>query len=481
MSLDELHSILPTGLWPEPRAKVLSTSQPTSTRIPTDDLSYLDWLKQVSPKGYCFESEHLKFIAALCDKVLKLDIDRFLLSMPPRHGKTTTSTVKLAVRALMKNPNNWYLITGYNERFARRLGRQTKALATACGLPVSGSKSASDEWELEGYSGGIMARGVGSPPTGVGFHGIIIDDPIRRREDAESEIYREKVWDWFTDDLLTRLEPSGWLGIVMTLWHHDDLGARAVASEPDKYFVAKLRAIAEDDDPIGRKVGEALWPERYPIEALNRIRAQMMREDGEYGFQALFQQNPTAKTGSFFDVSKIQIIDALPSMLNHCRAWDIAASKGTGDETAGVRMAGPTKEGTYIVCDVEAGQWDSNERDRRMRQTAEFDGRNVTVKVPQDPGAAGKSLAEHFLRLLAGFYVKAETVSGSKEARANPLSSQVNAGNVVFLRGDWNKPTIEQMRQFPMGKHDDRIDAMADSFNELSSGSASSWGSVFAV
>lgn len=452
-----------------------------STGLKTDNLSYLDWLKSVSPGSYSFNSEHLKFIASLCDRVLGGNIDRFLLSMPPRHGKTTTSTVKLAVRALMKNPNNWYLITGYNERFARRLGRQTKALATACGLPVSGSKSASDEWELEGYSGGIMARGVGSPPTGVGFHGIIIDDPIRRREDAESEIYREKVWDWFTDDLLTRLEPNGWLGIVMTLWHHDDLGARAVASEPGKYFVAKLRAIAEEDDPIGRKVGEALWPERYPIEALNRIRAQMMREDGEYGFQALFQQNPTAKTGSFFDVSKIEIIDVLPSMLKHCRAWDIASSKGTGDETAGARVAGPTKDGKYIIIDIEAGQWDSSERDRRMRQTAEFDGRGVTVKVPQDPGAAGKSLAEHFVRMFAGFTVKAEPVSGSKETRANPLSSQVNAGNVVLLRGDWNKATIEQMRQFPMGKHDDRIDAIADAFNELCSGSANSWGSVFAV
>lgn len=435
----------------------------------TDDRSYLEWIKSVAPQGWDFDAPHVRFIASLCERILNGEIDRSLLCMPPRHAKTTTMTTRLAVRALMQNPDDWFLVTAYNERFARRLGRQMRNLAVQCGLPVAGDKRATDEWELQGHSGGIMTRGVGSPPTGIGFKGIIIDDPIRRREDAESEVYREKVWDWFTDDLLTRLEPGGWLSIAMTLWHHDDIAARAVASEPDKYFVAKLRAIAEDDDPIGRRPGEALWPARYPVEALERIRQQMTREEGEYGWQALFQQNPTAKTGSFFDVSKIEIVDAVPAMLNHCRAWDIASSKGAGDESSGPRLAGPDKEGYWYGVDVEHGRWDSAERDRRMRQTAEFDGQSVKIRVPQDPGAAGKSLAEHFVRLLAGFNVKAEPVSGDKETRASPLAAQVNAGNVRFVRGPWNKEVIEQMRQFPMGKHDDHVDGMSDAFNELAS------------
>jgi len=428
---------------------------------------YIDWLSSTSPPGWDYTSAHIKFLAKLCQKILDGDIDRSLVCLPPRHAKTETVTVRLAVRALMLSPNDWFLVTAYNERFARRLGRKMRNLAIASGLPVAPGKHASDEWELSGYSGGIMARGVGSPPTGVGFKGILIDDPIRRREDAESEVYREKVWDWFTDDLMTRLEPAGWLAIVMTLWHHDDIGARSVASEPGKYFVAKLRAIAEADDPLGRQAGEALWPARYPLDSLERIRATMTREDGEYGWQALYQQNPTAKVGMFFDVSKIEIVDAVPVNLRSCRAWDIAASRGKGDSSAGCKMEGPDKEGVWYMTDCESGQWDSAERDRRMRMTAEFDGRGVRVRVPQDPGAAGKSLAENFVRLLAGFTVVSALVSGDKETRASPLASQVNAGNVKMLRGEWNRRATEIMRQFPLGKHDDEVDGFADAFNDL--------------
>jgi predicted phage terminase large subunit-like protein len=348
-------------------------------------------------------------------------------------------------------------VTGYNERFARKFGRRSRNLAAELGL-VGSDKTAADEWETT--SGGLyMARGVGSPPTGTGFRLINIDDPIRRREDAESRTYRDKTWDWYTDDLYTRLEPGGIIVLVMTLWHEDDLGAKAVASEPGRWTVLKLKAI---DD-----AGKALWAERYPVEALERIREVMRRNEGERSWEALYQQNPTPREGAFFRPGMLEIVDAIPAGLPACRAWDMAATENDGDYTAGVKMAGPDAQGLWYVVDIRRGRWGTDKRNQEIKAAALADGTAVKIRGPQDPGAAGKESARAFVRLLAGYDVKTRMVSGAKETRADPLSAQVNAGNVRLLRSHWNAAFIEELRTFPGGKHDDQIDAASDAFAEL--------------
>jgi predicted phage terminase large subunit-like protein len=314
-----------------------------------------------------------------------------------------------------------------------------------------------------------MTRGVGSPPTGVGFKRIVIDDPIRRREDAESEVYREKVWDWYTDDLYTRLEPGGAIVLVMTLWHEDDVGARAVASEPGRWTVLKLPALAEEDDQLGRAIGEALWPDRYNVESLTRIHDVMMANEGEYSWNALFQQRPSAREGTFFKVAQFKIVDAAPVATLKCRAWDLAASAGEGDFTVGV-LTERAADGRFCVTDVVRGQWDADETRRRILQTAALDGKSVRIHIPQDPGQAGKDQAQQLVRMLAGYQVKAESISGRKEIRAYGYAAQVNAGNYSLVKAPWNKAFIEVHRAFPSGKNDDDVDAGADSFNEIVGG-----------
>lgn len=214
---------------------------------------------------------------------------------------------------------------------------------------------------------------------------------------------------------------------------------------------------------MGREFGQALWPEAKPIEFLEAQRLAM----GDYEFQALFQGNPSPREGSFFKVGMIEFMDARPAGMREFRAWDVAATEGGGDYTAGVRM-GVTADGHYVISDVVRGQWDTAERNRQMRLTAELDGVKVAQCVPEDPGSGGKDAAKAFVRLLAGFSVKTRRPSADKETRADPLSSQLNAGNVRVVRGDWNRAFVEELRQFPMGKHDDQVDAAADAFNELS-------------
>jgi predicted phage terminase large subunit-like protein len=385
------------------------------------------------------------------------EVDRLLITMPPRHAKSETNTVRLPLFFLEQNPEKNVLVTGYNERFARKFGRKTRNLAQAKGI-VAEDKSASDEWATHG--GGLyMARGVGSPPTGTGFGLIVIDDPIRKRQDAESEVYRDAVWDWYTDDLYTRLEPGGAIVMVMTLWHEDDIAARAVASEPDKWTILKLPAIATEEDELGRKPGEALWPDRYSAADLLRFKSTI----GDYGFEALYQCNPSPREGSFFKVGMIEIVkrEELPAGLVWTDAWDLGATENDGDYTARVGCA--MKDALYYI-DPRRFRHEPSMRNRLIRQDADTR-KPRRIMVPQDPGAAGKESAQALVRLLAGHNVRSERMSGDKFIRAEPFAAQVNGGNVRLVDGPDTAAYLEELRQAPNGKHDDMIDASSDSFN----------------
>lgn len=465
----ELRELLPYLTKPE-QDEIYRLLWQQATGTPPPD--YLSWLRGAIPRAWTVDAPHIRLIAEHLDAVTLGQIDRLAIHMPPRHAKTETITVRYPLHRLEMAPGMNTLTTGFNERFARKLGRKTRNLAAERNL-VATDKSASDEWATP-QGGLFMARGVGSPPTGTGFHLILIDDPIRRRQDAESEAFREATWDWYTDDLYTRLEPGGAIVLVMTLWNEDDVGYRAVASEPNRWTVLKLPALAEDNDPLGRLPGAALWPERYTEKDLARIRKVQAKKDGERSWLALYQQRPTPKEGSFFKVGNFGYIDAneLPAGLRVVRRWDLAATEGDGAFTAGVKMATGIGErhpayGKYFILDATRGQWATDRRDREIRDTATADGKSVRIGGPQDPGAAGVQAAAAFVRNLTGYTVRTDVVSGSKETRADPYSSQVNAGNVFLVRGAWNKEFVEEHRGFPDGKYKDQVDAAADAFNDL--------------
>jgi predicted phage terminase large subunit-like protein len=217
-----------------------------------------------------------------------------------------------------------------------------------------------------------------------------------------------------------------------------------------------MPALDEDNNP--------LWPEKFNLEDLHRIRANV----GEYDWSALYQGKPTPKEGAFFKVGMIEIVDAIPAHARRCRGWDKGATAGAGDPTAGGKMA--TADGVYYIEDLVHGQWDTAERDKTIRQTAELDGIECLVWGEQEPGSGGKDAARSFIQLLAGFNVQVEPSTTNKEARADSFSAQVNAGNVKMLRGEWNRLALEEMRVFPLGKHDDIVDGLSGAFNRLARG-----------
>jgi predicted phage terminase large subunit-like protein len=426
--------------------------------------NFLHYLPLTSPKSWSCDAPHLRLIGDHLDAVTRGDIDRLAIFMPPRHGKTETVTIRYPIYRLEADPTIRCLITGYNERFSRKMNRRSRNIAKTR-FTLSSDKTSADEWETEA-GGGVVARGVGSPPTGFGFNLILIDDPIRMRKEAESQVYRDNVWDWYTDDLYTRLEPGGALILTLTRWHHDDLAARAIASEPGRWTILRLPAFAEEHDPLGRIPGTALWSERYDEKALERIKTVQTKRDGAYSFEALFQQNPTPREGAFFKVSKIEILDAAPADLQICRAWDLAGTTD-GDYTAGVKIGVDTR-GVWWILDVVRGQWLTDERDDVMKQTAALDGRDCTIRLAQDPGQAGIDQVTRLTRMLAGYSLRSARPTGSKETRADGFASQVNAGNVKMVKNPrWNPSYIEELRTFPLGTNDDQVDSSADAFTAL--------------
>ena len=397
-----------------------------------------------------------------------------MIQLPPRHSKSELVSRLFTAYYLLRNPHHFVGINSYSADLAYTLSRASRENFIAGGGTVKDDAAAVKHWETTA-GGGLWAAGVGGSITGKGFHLGIIDDPLKNAEEAASEVIREKHKEWYRSTFYTRAEPDAAIVIIQTRWHEDDLTGWLLSEEteselPEEWHIVCLPAIAESVDHIPdtctleedfRAEGDALCPERYDLDALFRIKAK-----GAYNFDALYQQRPSAKEGSFFHVNQLEIVDAVPADARYFRAWDKAATASGGDYTAGVKLA-KDKDGIFYVTDVIRGQWDSSARDRTIRQTAELDGRQCKVVGEQEPGSGGKESAENFIRMLAGFTVSVERSTTAKELRADPLASQINAGNVRVVRGEWNRTFIEELRTFPHGKNDDQVDAVALAFNKL--------------
>src|SRR5258708_863622 len=220
-----------------------------------------------------------------------------VIEAPPRHGKSELISRYLPAWYLGLFPARRVMLVGYGAGFARSWGRKARSLLIehgrdCFGVEVSTEERAASEWGLAGYEGGMVTAGVGGPLTGRGANLLIVDDPIKNAEEAVSQTIRDNHWDWWQSTASTRIEPGGCVIIIATRWHYDDLSGRLIhaAQTGEGSPVRRLRlpAIAEDGDPLGRAAGEALWPERWPRDRLEKIR---LEKDAAW-WHAMYQQRP---------------------------------------------------------------------------------------------------------------------------------------------------------------------------------------------
>jgi predicted phage terminase large subunit-like protein len=419
---------------------------------------FAPWLKSVTP-DWQWDWLHLQFIREQLARVTAGEINKLMLFVPPRHGKSEMVTVRYSAWRLERNPGQRVIIGAYNQTLANKFSRKVRRIAIERDLPIDRKRTASEEWEtLAG--GGLRAVGVGAGVTGMGGDLIIIDDPVKNRAEANSATYRDKVWSWYTDDLYTRLEPGGQMVLIMTRWHEADLAGRILESEDGpNWTVVSLPALAEGNDPLGRPSGAALCPDRYDVDALSKIKTAI----GSRAFASLYQQRPVEQEGGMFKRSYFAVVQQPPEIDAMVRYWDMAATAGDGDYTAGVLM-GRGSDGRYYVLDVVHGQWSTNERDECIKVAAKGDGTAVVQWIEEEPGSSGKDRTAYLIRNLAGIPIRAERVTGDKQTRAEPFAAQCEAGNVSIVRAAWNGAFIDELCMFPNGAHDDMVDAASGAF-----------------
>lgn len=436
------------------------------------------WLKTVNPH-FNWDWDYTKFMIDRLQDLSDGKIRKLMVSLPPRSGKSELCAIHFPAYFLEKDPRNRVIVGTYNQTLANKTSRRVRSLARTR-IDLDPDRKAMEEWDTK-EGGGLRAVGVGAGIAGVGANLIVLDDIVRNRKDANSITVRNTIHDWYTDDIYTRLEPDSRILVLGTRWHEDDIIGRLVRADQDinDWVIINLPAIAEEDgDVLGRKKGEALNPERFPIDVLLDIRRVMGRS-----FNALYQGRPTEQEGEIFKASwfRNHLFDTLPKGGNEryemVRFWDKASSTD-GDYTVGMLIAKERISKTYYILDMVRGQWLSHERDKQMLKTAIEDqvtwGEHGHVKIrhEQEPGSSGKDAAKYTNKLLAGFAVKAIKTTGDKIYRAEPYASQCEAGNVFLINSEWMEDFIDEHAVFANGKHDDIVDASSGAFNELSKGSS---------
>ncbi|MFS8052091.1 MULTISPECIES: phage terminase large subunit [Rhizobium] len=431
---------------------------------------------------------HIDAICRHLESVTSGEITRLLINVPPGTMKSLLCGVFWpAWEWGPKNmPEMRYLGSSYSEHYAKRDNRRMRDLVasewyqTLWGDRVKLTRTG--EMAFANTHTGFRQGVPFSRLTGGRGDRVIIDDP-HSVDGAESEAERLSTIRTFRESVPTRLnDPQrSAIVVIMQRLHEADVSGAILALglgyehlmlpmefEPER----RCRTSIGFEDPRTEE-GELLFPERFPRSVVERDKVPL----GSYAVAGQFQQRPSPRSGGLFQRGDFEIVDAVPAGAKRCRAWDFAASKERPgrqpDWTVGLRMA--QANGIFYVETVTRGRWSPAEVERNLKNMATQDGPAVMIRMPQDPGAAGKADAETKIKLLAGFPIKVMSITGDKATRAKPASAQAEAGNVKLLRGDWNEAFLDEVCAFPNAQFDDQVDALADALNELALGSSFSF------
>ena len=420
---------------------------------------------------------------------------RFIITFPPRHGKTTTASHWFLVWYLMWHPTKQIIFASNEASYAATIGRAVRNILQTyvdqIKLPLATDSKAADEWSTA-LGGGMKTAGVGSNIMGRGADMLMVDDPIASDEEAQSEVQRQKLWDWWTGTVYHRLEPGASACIIQTRWHHDDLTGRLLKQQADdedgeRWSLVNFPAFAEDDDPLGRKRGEALWPERWTADRLKTIRTKL----GNRKFTALYQQRPTAEEGGFFKRQwfRYYTVDSDQDMymLNDGReirrvrrsdCWriitcDTAMTKNDwSDYTVAqvwdiVRPLVPGETANQMIL---VNQWraqlETPEVEKVLQQMVM---RFKPLWLGIESKNSGKTIIDRFRRdglpvreLFTNEGGRKPGRDSDKISRAQPATRWMERGSVYFpAESNWIADLESELLEFPDSKHDDQVDTLA--------------------
>ena len=392
-----------------------------------------------------------------------------------------------------RNPARSIISASYNSDLASDFGRSVRNLiaspeySAVFDVKLAQDSAAANRWHTS-EKGSYVAAGVGTATTGRGAHVLNIDDPFKDREAADSETIREKVWRWYTSTAYTRLEGDfigdiddegdelglwrqfheeiesgqaepfeGAIVLINTRWHDDDLSGRLLLAQEnggDEWDRLVLPAIANENTDNER----ALWPVKYPIERLCKIRAAI----GPRDWSALYQQSPSPDEGLFFKREWIKEYANLPDGVHWYGASDYAVSDGKGDWTVHI-VGAVDNDGNLYVHDLWRGQTVS---DVWIERVIDFYKEYSPLMWAEETGQIIKSVGPFLERRMdeRSTYCAREQFASSadKAARARTIQARMASGKVLFRSGTpWLSTMLGEMLTFPAGKHDDQVDALS--------------------
>lgn len=392
-------------------------------------------------------AQHHEQIAAKLEAVERGEIDRLMIFMPPRHGKSELASKRFPAWCLGKEPMRQIIAASYNSDLANDFGRNVRNIVAEPEFgqvfpQVSLAPDSQAANRMNTNKGGAyVAAGVGTAVTGRGAHIALIDDPFKDREEADSERRRELVWDWYRSTLYTRLMPGGAIVLIQTRWHEDDLAGRLLEQERDQWDVLELAAI--------NKQGKALWPDWYGLDALNRIKNTI----GPREWSALYQQQPQPDDGTFFKREWFKTWVKLPG-LRYYGTSDYAVTDGGGDYTVhtvwGIDSAGDLYRVEQWKGQTASDQWIERKLDliAKHKPLCWF-GEGGVIQKAVEPMLRRRMRERNVHCRLEWLPSVAD-----KPTRARSFQAMAATGRVHVEQG----ADLSEFLVFPAGKHDDEVD-----------------------
>jgi len=408
-------------------------------------------------------ARHIRVLVEKLEEVESGKTKRLMVFMPPRHGKSLTSSCIFPAWFLGRSPGRSVITASYGAELAEDFGRRVRnfmsdplhaAIFPECRLAADSAA----QRRFDTTAGGCYyAVGRGGAVTGRGADLLLLDDLLKDSEEARSETIRRGMHDWFQHVAYTRLAPGGALVLIQTRWHQDDLPGRLLREHADENWqVINMPAIAEADDGF-RKAGEALWPERFPVEVLKVIRSAV----GGSAWDSLYRLQPSASEGAVFKREWWRSFREQPVCRRIVQSWDTAFKSGAENDYSVCTTWGVTDNGFYLLW-VWRDRVEFPELKRRMTWLAD-QWRPVQILV--EDRASGQSLIQE-LRHSTRLPIVPIKVDSDKMSRAQSVTPLIEAGRVyVPESAPWLNDYLDEMAGFPAAAHDDCVDSTTQALN----------------
>lgn len=415
---------------------------------------------------------HHRMINGLLMRVSKREIKKLLLTLPTGSAKSTYSSCLFPPWYLAQHPKHGILACSHSASMAIKFGRTCRneidLHGEEIGFKLSDFSAAADEWETD-LGGVYFAAGVTQRIAGRRFDLGLIDDPFGSREDADSQTYRDKVWDWYRSDFMSRGKPHACIVLITTRWHEDDLAGRLMRTEAHEWTIIHVPRVVETPtqearDVLGRKMGDMLWPEYFTKE-----QDVDLRKDAR-AYQANQQGEPTPESGAFFTADMLRGYDSyseLPpetDMRFYCASDHAVRTKDKNDLTCLIPFGVDSTGTIWVLPDIWWKHGDTKEQVEAMMQMARrrqpifwFAGRDhITGSI--DP----------FLRTQMSdesnyFTIIELSDTNDKIKKAQAIHGMASVGKVRFPKfAEWWPRAQDELLKFDQGTHDDFVDALAN-------------------